>query len=275
MTLITDDSTVGPLLRAWRTARGKSQLALALEAGISSRHLSFVETGRSSPSREMVLTLAETLEVPLRERNALLAAAGYAAVYRETPLDAPVMSEVREALGHLLRANEPNPTFVVNRRYDVLLANDAAQRVMAFFARDWRGEVNVARMLLAPDGLRPWIQNWHQIASFVVHHTRGELAQLRTRSAADEALLEEMVAAEPELRREGKTQGGHTSPPAILIPMKLRRDGVAIDLFSTITTLGTPLDITLQELRIETAFPADAKSKEALASLSRNAPLSG
>src|SRR5882757_81508 len=175
MSMSVDESSVGPLLRAWRTARGKSQLALALEAGISSRHLSFVETGRSSPSREMVLTLAETLEVPLRERNALLTAAGYAAMYRETPLDAPAMADVREALGHMLRASEPNPTLVVNRRYDILMVNDAAQRLVAFFAPDWRGDGNVARMLLAHDGLRPAIRNWHEVATHVVHRTRTEL----------------------------------------------------------------------------------------------------
>ncbi|HWL85189.1 MAG TPA: helix-turn-helix transcriptional regulator [Polyangiaceae bacterium] len=268
MAMTGEETTVGTLLRAWRAARGKSQLALALEAGISSRHLSFVETGRSSPSRDMVLTLAETLEVPLRERNALLAAAGYAAMYRETPLDAPVMTEVRAALAHLLRASEPNPTLVVNRRYDVLMQNDAAARLVAFFARDWRGDGNVARMILGYDGLRPYVQNWHEVATHIVHRTRNELASSQVRDRADEALLQELVAAEAELRN---APGLHTRPPAILLPLELRRDDVALDFFTTITTLGTPLDITLQELRIETLYPADARAKETLASLASRA----
>jgi transcriptional regulator with XRE-family HTH domain len=259
-------SPVGSMLREWRSARGKSQLALALEAGVSPRHLSFVENGRASPSREMVLTLAEALGVPLRERNALLNAAGYAAVYRETPLAAPPMAEVRAALGYILAASEPNPAIVVNRRYDILLTNDAALRVLGFFARDYRGKNNVARMLLAPTGLRPHLENWAEVAGHVVHRTRSELAQSRARDAEDEALLEELAAAAPELREPSE----RTRPPAILVPLKLRRDAVALDLFTTITTLGTPLDVTLQELRIETLFPADARGKAALGALAGN-----
>src|SRR3954470_20089912 len=143
---------IGPMLRAWRSARGKSQLTLASEAGVSTRHLSFLETGRAAPSREMVLTLAEHLEVPLRERNSLLEAAGYAAVYRETPLDALVMAEVRAALTHLLAASQPNPCLVVNRRYDILLANSAAVEFFSYFAPNWRGRNNVAELLFSPTG---------------------------------------------------------------------------------------------------------------------------
>ncbi|WXB16848.1 helix-turn-helix transcriptional regulator [Pendulispora albinea] len=259
-----EESSVGALLRAWRTARGKSQLTLALEAGISSRHLSFVETGRSSPSREMVLTLAETLEVPLRERNALLTAAGYAAIYRETPLDAPAMADVRDALEHILRASQPNPTLVVNRRYDILMTNEAARRLVGFFAPSWRGSPNVARMLLSHDGLRPALRNWNEVTTHVVHRTRSELAASPSRDAADEALLQELVAAEPELRRAA---GAPTRPPSVLVPMTMQRGEVVVDLFTTITTLGTPLDITLQELRIETLFPADARAREALSAI--------
>src|SRR3954464_8744504 len=138
---------VGPLLREWRTARGKSQLALAVEAGVSTRHLSFVETGRSAPSRQMVLTLAEHLDLPLRDRNALLEAAGYAAVYRETPLDDSAMTEVRAALTHLLEASLPNPSLLVNRRSDILLANTAAVDFFSFFAPNWKGKNNVAHLV--------------------------------------------------------------------------------------------------------------------------------
>jgi transcriptional regulator with XRE-family HTH domain len=259
-------ASFGPLLRAWRTARGKSQLALATEAGVSSRHLSFVETGRSTPSREMVITLAEALDVPLRDRNALLEAAGYARLYRETPLDAPVMIEVRHALARMLEAGEPNPTLVVNRRYDVLMANTAAERLIACFAPEWRGKPNVADMLLAPEGLKPSVVNWGEVAGHVVHRVRGELAASRSLDREDEALLGRMIAADAELRQ---ARAKATAPLAVLVPIRLRRGEITLDLFTTITTLGTPLDITLQELRIETLFPADARDREVLLAVTR------
>src|SRR4051794_30304455 len=130
---------VGQIIRSRRQSSGKSQLHLALEAGISARHLSFLETGRSNPSREMVITIADALEVPLRERNGGLEAAGYAAVYRETPLDAPSMSEVRAALGYVLDAHGGNPAFAFDRRYDIVMRNDAGRRLLSFFAPDWHG----------------------------------------------------------------------------------------------------------------------------------------
>jgi transcriptional regulator with XRE-family HTH domain len=252
---------IGPMLRAWRSARGKSQLALASEAGVSTRHLSFLETGRASPSREMVLTLAEHLEVPLRDRNLLLQAAGFAAVYSETPLDAPTMSEVRGALQHILQASEPNPTLVVNRRYDILLANDAAVQLLSFFAPSWRGRNNLALMLLAHEGLRPAVLNWPEVASHVVQRLRGELSTVVTRDRADEEMLARAIATAGELRDAAHDS---TRPPAILIPVKLQREALLLELFTTITTLGTPLDITLQELRIETLFPANERSRTAL-----------
>ena len=264
MTTTTHAVTVGPMIRAWRSSRGKSQLALAVDAGISTRHLSFVETGRAKPSREMVLTLAEHLDVPFRDRNALLEAAGFAAVYRETPLDAPAMADVREALTRILDASEPNPTLVVNRRYDILLANEAAIRLLSFFAPTWRGKRNAALMLLSHDGLRPAIANWTEVASIIVHHLRTELSAIRTRDRADEEMLERAVAAQRELSELQVAPVTSAKPPAILIPVQLRRGDVALDLFTTITTLGTPLDITLQELRIESFFPVDARSRDAL-----------
>jgi transcriptional regulator with XRE-family HTH domain len=261
MSTMEPAASVGPLIRSWRTARGKSQLTLATEAGISARHLSFVETGRSSPSREMVLMLAEHLDVPLRERNALLTAAGYAAVYRETPFDAPQMSEMRESLSRILAANEPNPALVVNRRYDILLANDAAVALLSFFAPDWRGKNNVALMLLAPDGLRPALRNWADVAGIIVHRLRSELSALHLRDRADEEMLERANEAQSELRQLTTTS---LHPSSILLPVQLVREALHLDLFTTITTLGTPLDITLQELRIESFFPVDATARSAL-----------
>jgi transcriptional regulator with XRE-family HTH domain len=260
-------TSVGPLLRAWRTARKKSQLALASEAGISSRHLSFLETGRASPSREMVMTLAETLSVPLRERNMLLEAAGFAPAYRETPLDAAPMAEVRHALSHILAASEPNPTFVVNRRYDVLLTNDAGLRLLAFFAPDWRGRNNMALLVLSPEGLKPALENWAEVAAKVVRRVRGELALVgNPLDAADEAILRAMIEVEPQLEHVSLREA---RSPSILVPVKLRRDGLLLEMFTTITTVGTPLDITLQELRIETLFPASHEARETLALVMR------
>ncbi|HEU4411856.1 MAG TPA: helix-turn-helix transcriptional regulator [Polyangiaceae bacterium] len=257
---------VGPMIRAWRSSRGKSQLALALEAGVSTRHLSFVETGRASPSREMILTLAEHLDVPLRDRNALLEAAGYAAAFRETPLDAAAMSEVRAALAHILEASEPNPALVVNRRYDVLLANAAAVELLAFFAPRWRGKNNVARMLLSDEGLKPAVANWPEAAGHVVRRLRGELSA-GARDAEDDEVLALANAAHAALSPEHAAHAAR--PPRVLVPVTLRRGDFVVDLFTTITTLGTPLDITLQELRIETFFAATAASKDALAIVTR------
>ena len=254
---------IGLMLRAWRTARGKSQLALALEAGVSSRHLSFVETGRSAPSREMVLTIAEALDVPLRDRNGLLEAAGFAAIYRETPLEAPPMSQVRGALSHILRASDPNPSMVVNRRFDVIMLNDAALKLFGFFAPNWRG-TNVIRMLLAADGLREVIANWDEVTGHVVRRTKRELTEIRARNPEDETLLAELIAAEAGLPHPLPSTD---RPSALLLPLKLRKGSVELDMFTTITTLGTPLDITLQELRIETMFPADDASREGLGRL--------
>jgi len=251
----------GRLLRAWRSTRGKSQLALATEAGVSTRHLSFVETGRASPSREMVITLAEALDVPLRDRNALLEAAGFAAMYRTTALDAAAMREVRHVLERMLEVSEPNPTLVVNRRYDILLANRAAQRLIGSLAPAWQGPANVVELLLAHHGLRPAIVNWAEVTSHVVHRVRHELSASQQLDDADRALLGRIVAVDGELRAATTAV---TRPPSLLVPMRVRHGDERIDLFTTITTLGTPLDVTLQELRIETLFPADERSRRAL-----------
>ena len=270
-------SAVGPLLRSWRTSRGKSQLALAVEAGVSTRHLSFVETGRASPSRELLLLLAEHLEVPLRERNALLNAAGYAAIYRQTGLDAEGMRDVRAALVHILAAHEPHPALVVNRRYDVLLSNAAAVELLSFFAPRWRGRNNLARLLVDPEGLRPSVVNYEETAGYLLRRLRAELASGSERDAEDERLLALTAAAEAELTRH-TARGSEEAPPAghgcsptgrlnpsdVLLPVTFERAGERVDLFTTITTLGTPLDITLQELRIETFFPANERSRAAL-----------
>ena len=155
---------MGPLLRHWRAARRVSQLDLALDADVSSRHLSFVETGRAQPSREMVLRLAEALEVPLRERNALLLAAGYAPLYRETDLGAPEMVDARHAVEFILAQQEPYPAIVVDRHWNVLLANQATHRFLALFLPGPpAGPVNVMRLIFDPQGVRPFVENWEEV----------------------------------------------------------------------------------------------------------------
>jgi transcriptional regulator with XRE-family HTH domain len=251
----------GSLLRGWRTLRGKSQLELSMSSGVSSRHLSFVETGRSSPSREMVLTLTEALAVPLRDRNVLLNAAGFAPVYQETPLEGAALSEVRRALSQMLESSE-NPTLVVNRRYDILLANAAASRLITFFAPAWRGQSNVALMLFDETGLKLSVVNWGEVAGHIVRRLTTELSVGQSRSIEDDHILAHARRVAEELRH---LQVAATRPPAILVPLVFRRDDVELEMFTTIATLGTPLDITLHELRIETLFPANARARKSLA----------
>jgi transcriptional regulator with XRE-family HTH domain len=257
--------TFGHLLRAWRQARGQSQLALSLSAGVSSRHLSYMETGRASPSRDMVLALALALEIPLRDRNALLQAAGFAPAYRETPLDAPVLGPVREAVQLLLGATEPNPTFVVNRRYDVLDANATGHWILATFSQDlarFSRPYNMGRLLVSPSGMRPYVENWEDVARKVLGRLRRELGGTHARDAIDEALVKEIGPTLDELGDPPSPM----DPLPILVGVRLQRDTVALRLFTTIATLGTPLDVTLQELRVETLFPADPESKQVLVS---------
>lgn len=260
-------SPVGALLRQWRERRGLSQLALAMQAATTPRHVSFVETGRAQPSREMVLRLAEVLDVPLRERNALLEAAGFASHFRETPLDAPQMGEVRRVLELLLKAHAGACALVVNRRYEVLLANDAALRLVgAFLPPEALAEppLNLVRLTLSPTGLRPFIDNWDAVARSLLHRLHREALQtgdsevltglLDDASLGLRALLEQ---APPDLTR----------PSDLLLPVRLRKGALRLDLVATLTTLGTPQDITLQEVRIESLFPADAESEQTLARL--------
>lgn len=257
-------------MREWRTARGKSQLALAVEAGISARHLSFVETGRSAPSRDMVLTLAEHLDLPLRDRNTLLCAAGYAAVFRETPLEAEAMKEVRRALTHLLEASHPNPALVVNRRYDILLANSAAVEFFSFFAPHWKGKNNMAHLIFGAQGLKPALADWPTAAAYMARRLRAELGE--GADAQDEELLAIVKSVETELAQLGRIAAPTTPLDHVLIPVTLRRSDTELDIFTAITTLGTPLDVTLQELRIETFFPANERSREVLLRLRAGGP---
>lgn len=271
----TDDRSFGELLRRWRTTRGTSQLALSVRARVSTRHLSYLETGRAQPSREMVLLLAQAFEMPLRDRNAFLHAAGFAPMYRETPLQAQAMGAVRDAIDLLLRSTEPNPSFVLNRRADILAANAAGQWMMAAFNDDlgsFAQPYNIARLLLSPNGERKYIENWAEVTRRTLARLERELGGPHARDATDEDLRKAIAAALAEL---GRPAPDALAAHALLVPVRFRRDGLALDLFSTIATLGTPVDVTLQELRIEMFFPVDAQSKRVLEDGAAGAPPGG
>ncbi|RIL04448.1 MAG: transcriptional regulator [Proteobacteria bacterium] len=269
-------SPFGRLLREWRALRGMSQLALATEAGVSPRHLSFVETGRSQPSREMVLRLAEALDVPLRERNALLGAAGFAAVYRESALGAPALEPVERMLAFLLERYEPFPAYLLDRCTRVVRANRAGLATFAPFARDaepWREKpLNMLRLTLHPDGLRPYIVNFEEVASSLL----VRLARDAALAGADEemgALVEE-VRALPGLPESVRVPD-LTRPPAPILAVHMKRDDFELRFFTMLTTLGTPQDVTLQDLHIESFMPADAATEARLRELAAGGARAG
>ncbi|MEO5736619.1 MAG: helix-turn-helix transcriptional regulator [Variovorax sp.] len=268
-TLATEASPFGLVLRHWRTLRGQSQMALGLCAGVSTRHVSYLETGRAQPSREMVLTLAQALEVPLRERNQWLAAARYAPLYRETPLDAPALGPVRDALQLLLSATEPNPTFIVNRRYDILDANPTGHWMVSAFSVDLKAisaPLNMAQLLVDTNGMRPFVENWDEVAHKVLGRLRRDLGSALQRDALDESLLRQVNQAWDEL----PLPYAPFDVLPLMVGVRLRRGDLALNLFTTIATLGTPLDVTLQEIRIETLFAADAPTKKVLSERTRH-----
>ncbi|PRX45135.1 helix-turn-helix protein [Prauserella shujinwangii] len=254
---------MGELLREWRDRRRISQLDLALEAGVSTRHLSFVETGRATPSRDMVLRLGEHLGVPLRERNRLLLAAGYAPVYGESALDDPEMAVVREAVRRLLTGHEPYPAVVLDRRWNLVEANAGAALLLEGVAPELlRPPVNVLRVTLHPDGMAPAIVNLGEWRAHLLGRLRREVAATADAGLAD--LLAELrgypcAQPVPEVEVPG--------PGDFLVPLRLRHGGAELALFSTVATFGTPLDVTLAELSIESFYPAD----DATASLLRRA----
>ena len=262
--------TFGTLLKHWRLARRMSQLALALEAEISARHLSFLETGRALPSRDMVLLLATMLDVPLRERNALLMAAGYAPVYQERSLAAPELTQVHRALDFILQRQEPYPGLVLDQHWNVVLRNQGAVRVFQYFlgpdASSISGPPNAMRLTFHPQGLRPWITNWDALASQLIQRLHHEVARALPGDGAA-ALLAELLAY-PGVPQHWRTPALAVAA-APLLPLELCKSGIQMSFFTTMATLGTPQDITLEELRIESFFPADQATEDAIQWLAR------
>lgn len=265
-------ATVGALLRTWRERRGISQLELAGRADSSSRHISFVETGRSRPSEEMVLRLADHLDVPVRDRNALLLAAGYAPRYAHTPLDAPSMGVLREGLERLLTGYEPYPALVVDATYDVVAANRGILMLMEGMPEHLlAGPLNAMRLTLHPRGLAPRIRNLREWRGHLLAQMERQIALARSEPLR--ALYEE-VAAYPVAERAGggDLDGGgdgelDEAVPYIALPLRIEHDGHLLSFVSSISTFNTPMDVTVAELAIETLLPADPATAKYLRSL--------
>ncbi|PKW11100.1 DNA-binding transcriptional regulator, XRE-family HTH domain [Streptomyces sp. 1222.5] len=258
------DKGVGPLLRAWRERRRISQLELALRADSSARHISFVETGRSRPSEEMVLRLAEHLEVPVRERNSLLLAAGYAPRFPETPLDDPALDALRDGMERLIVGYEPYPALVVDAGYTVVAANRGIAMLLEGVPEELMAPApNAMRLTLHPDGLAPRIRNLREWRGHLLAQMEREIALQRSERLR--ALYEEVSAYPvPEDAHDGEP----TEPvPYFALPLRIEHDGRILSFVSSISTFNTPMDVTVAELAIETFLPADPATTKYLHSL--------
>lgn len=254
------------LLREWRGSRRVSQLSLAMTAEISQRHLSFIESGRAQPSREMILKIAEALDMPLRARNDLLVAAGFAPFYPERPLDSGEMGRAREALARVLAHHEPFPSMVLDRSWNIVMSNNASKRIIArcvdapSLAKLSPSILsNFMRLMFHPSGIRPRIKSWKRTAPILIARLRREAASYPGSSSEPSPsaeLLRELLPTAPS----AFTPGLDDAPLAPTVPLELEVGDSTLRLFNTLTTFGTPQDVTLQELRIEMSFPADGAS---------------
>jgi transcriptional regulator with XRE-family HTH domain len=258
---------VGPLLRAWRERRRVSQLELALRADSSARHISFVETGRSRPSEEMVLRLAEHLDVPVRERNALLLAAGYAPRYRETPLADPALGPLREGIERLIQGYEPYPAFVVDATYDVVAANRGILNLLEGLPESLLvPPLNAMRLTLHPEGLAPRIRNLREWRGHLLAQMERQIALQRSQPLRE--LYTEVAAYPvPEEDEAGPADEPSEPVPPFALPMRIEHDGRVLSFISSISTFNTPMDVTVAELAIETLLPADPATVKYLQSL--------
>jgi transcriptional regulator with XRE-family HTH domain len=246
------------LLRQWRQRRGASQLVLATESDVSTRHLSYLETGRSTPSREMVVRLCEALDIPLRERNALLEAAGFAAVYAETDLAAPEMGAVNRIVDFLLERHAPYPAILMDRCWNILRLNSATGAVLGVFGGNtepFRTQpLNLLRITLHPDGLQRYLVNFEEVAY--------ELLAGLARATARSGDAPELAALELELRSLPGVEGcvpavDPARAPVVALPLHVKKDDIELRFFSAITVMASAQDVTVEELRIESLMPAD------------------
>jgi len=258
-------STFPSRLAWWRKRRALSQLQLALSAGVSQRHVSFLELGRTKPSREMVLRLAAALDMPLRQSNELMLSAGFAPAWTETALDAAALAPIKSALDHMLRQQEPYPAVVIDRRWNLLQANRGAVAMVEFLVGPLApgAAVNLADALVGPDTLRPHLRNWTEVVWYFVRSVEADAAAdglVETTALLERLMGYKGVRAALSLAL-GKADGGP------VLAMQFRKRDTALRLFTTIATLGTPQDITLQEVRIECFFPSDDRSDALFKSL--------
>jgi transcriptional regulator with XRE-family HTH domain len=262
--LVSRENGFAAKLRWWRRRKGWSQLDLALRADVSQRHVSFLELARASPSRDMVVRLAAALDVPLRHCNGLLLAAGFAPIWRETDLGAPELAQIRSALDYIMDQQEPFPAVAVDRHWNLLRSNKAAVRLVEFLvgplAQDAR--INLADALVAPDVLRPFLVNWTDVVRYFIRGVEADAAADGTAETA--ALLARLLAYEGVSSILKSATTGVADGP--VLSMHFRKGDVSLQLFTTIATLGTPQDITLEELRIECFFPKDPATAAAFRS---------
>jgi transcriptional regulator with XRE-family HTH domain len=251
----------GSLLADWRRLRRVSQMTLAMDAEISQRHLSFIESGRAKPSRETVLAITEALDMPLRARNELLDAAGFSAFYPERPLEGAEMDRARETLRRILAHHEPYPAMVLDRSWNILMKNDASKRIVSHFLDEPAiaqlspdGRPNFMRMMFHPSGMRPHVRSWARTAPILIGRLRREAATYP--GSPSKILLRELLPGAPA----AFIPGIDDAPLAPTVALELEIGDEVLRLFNTLTTFGTPQDVTLQELRIEMSFPADDAS---------------
>jgi transcriptional regulator with XRE-family HTH domain len=265
MTSVTTTSVrpIGDHLRAWRQRRRLSQLDLALEAEISAKHLSFLETGRAQPSRDMVLRLAERLEVPLRERNLLLVSAGYAPVFSQRPLDDAALQPARKAVDLVLKGHEPYPAIAIDRHWTLVAHNAAIPALLTSAAPQLlRPPVNVLRLSLHPEGLAPRIENLAEWRAHLLARLRQQIEVTADSELA--RLLDELTAYPAPGGAKSARADVNQDDAGVVVPLRFSTDAGTLSLFSTTTIFGTPVDVTLAELAIESFFPADAATAELL-----------
>ena len=283
---------LGNLLRHWRNVRGRNQLDLSIETGVSQRHISFIESGRSIPSRQTLLEIAQVLDVPLRERNTLLVSAGYAPVFSEAAWNSAQMQSVTKALERILRQHEPFPALVMDRYWNVLMTNKSAP---CFFNRfidmsQRKGPRNMLHLVFDPDGMRPFVEHWDEVASSLLYRVRteatGRVIDEKTRELVaallaypgGKALSAQQIQTQSRRSNLGQTfeSGSATGGPVLpIIPLSFRKDGTVLNYFSMVTTVGTPQTVAAQELRIETMFPADEETEREHLLLVNEAQLNG
>lgn len=259
------ENAFGQMLRQWRSQRNFSQLDLSMASDVSQRHISFVESGRARPSRTMVLKLATVLDVPLRQQNKMLTAAGFAPIYSEFDLESPEVAPIRRALEFMLHQQAPYPALVMDRYWNQIKANRGAERVIGWLLAgqtippELGGQVNLMKLMLHPNGLKPHVTNWPAVATYAIHRVYRESLE-EGQDEQSQKLFEELLSY-PSVRELWQTPA-EESWHLPLLTVNFAKDGRQLSFFTTLTTLGTPHDITLQELRLECLFPADESTEK-------------